>query len=209
MTKKYGYLLLATLFLGSIHISAQSAFADSLLWENYQYRHNENQEFADSSHSPLTTEDLQNFSSLNWFPIDTNFIVWARLELSPDSEPFELATTTERKPLYRQYGILHFSLGDSIYAIPIYQNLGLIKNPIYQDYLFFPFTDLSNSFGTYGGGRYLDVRIPVGDSILLDFNRAYNPYCAYNERYSCPIPPRENHIDFEIRAGVRYEVSHH
>lgn len=209
MKKKYGHLLVFILSISSIQIKAQSAFADSLLWVNYQYRLNENQEFADSTQSPLSAEDRQNFSSLNWFPIDTNFMVWARLELSPDSEPFELATTTERKPLYRQYGLLHFSLGDSVYAIPIYQNLGLIKNPLYQDHLFFPFTDLSNSFGTYGGGRYLDLSIPTGDSLLLDFNRAYNPYCAYNERYSCPIPPRQNHVNFLIHAGVRYELRDH
>lgn len=182
---------------------------DSLIWENYHYRLNENHDFADSTESPLTEEDRSSFSSLNWFPVDTNFMVWARLELTPNTKAFEMPTTTERKPLYRQYGNLHFSLGDSSFVIPVYQNLRLVQMPKYQDYLFFPFTDLSNGFGTYGGGRYLDVRKPAsGDSVLIDFNRAYNPYCAYNEKYSCPITPRENHIDFLISAGVRYEVKH-
>ncbi len=80
--------------------------------------------------------------------------------------------------------------------------------PRFKGQLFFPFTDLSSGFGSYGGGRYIDLHIPPSDSILIDFNRSYNPYCAYNGRYSCPIPPRENHINFEITAGVRYTIKH-
>lgn len=202
------HLYLALFFLNLGPAIAQSDFSDSLLWLNYEYRLNENRDFADSTHSPLIEEDRLAFSSLNWFPIDTNFMVWAELELTPESEPFEMPTTTERKPIYQQYGILHFELGDSSFQIPVYQNLGLIKRPGFEKFLFFPFTDLTNGFGTYGGGRYLDLRVSQGDKLLIDFNRAYNPYCAYNGRYSCPIPPRENHIDFPIQAGVRYEVKH-
>lgn len=192
----------------TLGIQGQSKFCDSLLWQNYQHRLDQNQEFADSLHSPLEEVDRGSFSSLNWYPVDTNFFVWAKLELTPNTEAFEMPTTTDRKPRYRKFGILHFQLADSSYSIPVYRNLRLAKLPQYQDYLFFPFTDLTNAFGTYGGGRYLDLRIPESDSILIDFNRAYNPYCAYNGRYSCPIPPPENHIDFKIKAGVRYEVKH-
>ena len=156
----------------------------------------------------MEEEDRQNFSSLDWYPLDTNFIIWAQIELTPDAEPFKMPTTTDRKPVYKQYGIAHFQLGDSLFHLPIYQNLGLIKMPQYQDYLFVPFTDHSNGFGTYGGGRYLDLRLPQGDSLLIDFNRAYNPYCAYNGKYSCPIPPRENRLNYFIKAGVRYEPKH-
>lgn len=200
--------LITLLFLSSSSLQAQSAEMDSLLWLNYEYRLEQNLEFADSAESPLEEADRLEFSSLDWFPVDTNFIVWARLELTPDTEPFEMATTTERMAKYRQFGILHFALADSIFAVPVYRNLRLAQLPNYQDYLFFPFTDLSNGFSSYGGGRYLDVRIPEGDSLLLDFNRCYNPYCAYNGRYSCPIPPRANRIDFEIKAGVRYTLKH-
>ena len=85
----------------------------------------------------------------------------------------------------------------------IYQNLELISKPEYVDYLFVPFTDLTNGKGSYSGGRYIDTRIPPGKKIVLDFNKAYNPYCAYNGKYSCPIPPEENHLEVEIRAGVK------
>lgn len=189
-------------------LKAQSAEKDSLLWLNYEYRLAQNLEFADSTETILEEADYLEFSSLDWYPVDTNFMVWARLELTPDTEPFDMPTTTDRKPRYRQYGILHFQLSDSTFALPVYRNLRLKSIPKYQDHLFFPFTDLSNGFGTYGGGRYLDVTIPEGDSILLDFNRCYNPYCAYNGRYSCPIPPSENQINFKISAGVRYTVKH-
>jgi len=187
---------------------AQSKFMDSLLWVNYQYRISENLHFSDSSQSPLEQEDIISFESLDWYPIDTNYIVWAKVELSPDAEPFEMPTTTERKPVYRQFAWLQFELMDSTIRIPVYENLALRKRPGFADHLFFPFTDLSNAFGSYGGGRYLDLTVPEGDSILIDFNRAYNPYCAYNGRYSCPIPPAANHIPLTIKSGVRYTLKH-
>lgn len=198
-------------FIASLTIAtawSQSADMDSLLWVNYTHRLETNQSFADSAESPLTEEDRAVFHSLNWFPVDTNFMVQAYLELSPNSLPFTMATTREHQPRYRQYGLLHFRLRDSLFRIPVYQNLRLKTKEGYEEYLFFPFTDLSNGFSTYGGGRFLDLRIPEGDSLLVDFNRAYNPLCAYNARYSCPIPPRENHIEAFIEAGLRYRPKH-
>jgi uncharacterized protein (DUF1684 family) len=73
----------------------------------------------------------------------------------------------------------------------------------YRDYLFLPFADLTNGEETYGGGRYLDLTIPTGNTILLDFNKAYNPYCAYNPKYSCPLVPKQNRLDIPIIAGVK------
>jgi uncharacterized protein (DUF1684 family) len=87
--------------------------------------------------------------------------------------------------------------------LAIYQNVDLVNTAGYEDYLFIPFKDLTNGEDTYGGGRYLDLKIPEGETILIDFNRAYNPYCAYNHNYSCPIPPFENHLKVKIEAGVK------
>jgi TonB family protein len=76
----------------------------------------------------------------------------------------------------------------------------------HADHLFFPFTDETNGKETYGGGRYLDLRIPKsGDDIVIDFNMAYNPYCAYSSRYSCPIVPADNQMNIEVPAGVKYQ----
>ena len=73
----------------------------------------------------------------------------------------------------------------------------------YEDYLFLPFLDNTNGEESYGGGRYVEARIPEGDTIIIDFNKAYNPYCAYNEKYSCPIVPRQNYLPIEVKAGVK------
>ena len=72
-----------------------------------------------------------------------------------------------------------------------------------SDYLFLPFLDATNGIETYGGGRYIDLSIPQGNQLTIDFNTAYNPYCAYNEKYSCPIVPRENYLPLKINAGVK------
>ncbi|MFT4770764.1 MAG: hypothetical protein ACI9D1_000789, partial [Cryomorphaceae bacterium] len=73
----------------------------------------------------------------------------------------------------------------------------------YENQLFVPFTDASNGFGTYEGGRYLEMELPETDSVLVDFNIVYNPYCAYSDRYSCPVPPRENDLEVRILAGAK------
>jgi hypothetical protein len=75
--------------------------------------------------------------------------------------------------------------------------------PEYSKSLFVPFTDMTNGESTYGGGRYLDMEIPEGQTLVLNFNKAYNPLCHYNKKYSCPIPPRENDLDFKVEAGVK------
>src|SRR5690606_22205799 len=98
---------------------------------------------------------------------------------------------------------LNFQLKGKEYQLNVYQGQDLMKEEGYEDYLFLPFIDDTNGEESYGGGRYIDLRIPEGDSMVIDFNSAYNPYCAYNEKYSCPIVPRENYVDTEVRAGVK------
>lgn len=162
--------------------------------------------YADADHSPLTKEDLATFTGLPFFPVDTNWMVECQLILTPNEEPFEMPTTTRRKPLYRKFGDLVFDYHDSTYTLEVYQNLDLLNRPGLEDYLFLPFGDASNGISSYGGGRYLELRIPQGDSMTVDFNQCYNPYCAYNDRYSCPKIPLVNILPFEIKAGVRYIV---
>ena len=81
----------------------------------------------------------------------------------------------------------------------------LMKTQEYKDYLFFPFTDLTNGEESYSGGRYIDLHIPEGEEIVIDFNKAYNPYCAYASGFSCPIVPKENHLSLRITAGIKYQ----
>jgi uncharacterized protein len=86
----------------------------------------------------------------------------------------------------------------------VYQYMKLINVEKYKNDLFLPFTDLTTGKQTHGGGRFLDLKIPDNDEIIIDFNKAYNPLCAYgNPKYSCPIPPKENYLEIKIKAGER------
>jgi uncharacterized protein (DUF1684 family) len=78
----------------------------------------------------------------------------------------------------------------------------------YKNHIFVPFTDLTTGSESYGGGRYVDLELPFSDKVIIDFNRAYNPYCAYNHKYSCAIPPEENHLNVAIKAGVKAFANH-
>ncbi len=166
-----------------------------------------NTKFASAVTSPLVAEDLAQFKGLSFFAIDTMYSVQAKFVRTPYETPFIMKTTTHREPLYVKYGEAHFKLHDKEWVLNIYQHQELKLDAAYDAYLFLPFTDLSNGRTTYEGGRFIDLSIPVGDTIHIDFNTAYNPYCAYSSRYSCPIPPEENHLTLEIPVGVRSFVS--
>ena len=162
-----------------------------------------NAEYADSVKSPLLKKDLKTFKALNFYPINEKFFVNAKFVRTPDEKPFEMPTSTSRKPMYVKYGEAHFSIDGKKLKVNLYQSLDLKKIEEYKDALFLPFTDLTSGVDSYGGGKYIDLKIPQGDTIVIDFNTAYNPYCAYNHKYSCPIPPQENDLAIEIRAGVK------
>lgn len=161
-----------------------------------------NTEYKDASKSPLKAKDLKEFTSLDFFKMDSTFVVNAQLKRTPESTFVNMKTTTSRLSLKRVYGILSFQLHGKYYELNIYQGKDLMKTEGYEDYLFLPFLDDTNGDETYGGGRYIDLSIPEGDTIVLDFNKAYNPYCAYNPKYSCPIVPRVNYLSLKVEAGV-------
>lgn len=101
---------------------------------------------------------------------------------------------------------MSFKLNGKNYSLSVYQADAevLEKFPEYADLLFLPFKDLTNGKETYGGGRYIDIKTPAGNNVILDFNLAYNPNCAYgSERFSCPIPPKENFLPAQIKAGEK------
>lgn len=162
-----------------------------------------NEEFSNPESSPLKEKDLQNFKGLPFFPIDTTFSVVAKLQRTPNEQPFFMPTTTERMSQEVLYGIVRFEIHGKAFELNVYQNLQLRETEEFKDYLFLPFSDLTNGEETYGGGRYIDLTIPKGDFIVINFNKSYNPYCAYDEKYSCPIVPKENHLDYAIKAGVK------
>ena len=168
-----------------------------------QFQNEMNEQFRDPEESPLMESDRIEFNGLDFFEPDTNYRVVAILNRTPEALPFLMPTTTERKARERVYGIAQFTINGQSFELEVYQNMDLLDDEEYFDYLFLPFTDLTNGKESYTGGRYIGLTIPDGDSLVIDFNKAYNPYCAYNKKYSCPIVPKVNHLETEVKAGVK------
>ncbi|MBU2556804.1 MAG: DUF1684 domain-containing protein [Bacteroidetes bacterium] len=159
--------------------------------------------FMDLDTSPLADSSVNSFMGIDYFPVDKSFVFNASFEIDTSSPSFRMATTTDRMPEYRKYGTLQFSKADTLLTLTAYQNLDMLKKNSTYKGLFIPFKDKTNGKLTYGGGRYLDVDIPENQTLTIDFNRAYNPYCAYDSKWSCPIPPYENHLQVSILAGEK------
>lgn len=162
-----------------------------------------NRNYADSTKSPLTEEDFKVFKTLDFFPINEKFIVEAQFIRTKRAKVFEMKTSTARLPQYKKYGELHFVIDGIKHQLNVYQSMDLIKMPKYKNHLFLPFSDTTCGKESYIGGRYIDMEIQKGTTWIIDFNKAYNPYCAYNYKYSCPIVPLENDLEIAILAGVK------
>ncbi|WP_276169104.1 DUF1684 domain-containing protein [Zobellia alginiliquefaciens] len=162
-----------------------------------------NTEFKNPDKSPLSKKERKRFTGHDFYPIKETFRVEAKFTRILDPLPFQMKTTTNRAPTYEKYGEIFFEIEEKPYKLTIYQSHRLRKTEEFKDYLFLPFTDQTNGKETYGGGRYIDLKIPDSDKIVIDFNKAYNPYCAYNNYSSCPIPPKENDLQLKIEAGVK------
>lgn len=181
-------------------ISAQEKWSSNSVVE---FQTQMNTKFSDSLKSPLTKEDRVEFRELDFFPINSKYAVEAQFVRTENEKIFKMKTSTARLPEYLKYGEFHFTIDNVRCKLNVYQNIDLIKKPGYEDYLFLPFSDLTCGKESYIGGRYIDIKIPTSETIILDFNKSYNPYCAYNHKYSCPIVPLENNLTIEIKAGVK------
>ena len=189
----------------SLFVSCNSQDKRPLIGET-EYQQKLNAVFKDASKSPLKNKDLKSFKGLDFFPVDSSYIIIASIEKTPDTPFLGMATNTEEKSYYRKFGILTFTLKEKEMQLTLYESLEESENPVFEDYLFLPFTDETSGSDSYGGGRYMDVfksKINTNGTLELNFNNTYNPYCAYNDDYSCPLTPRDNHLSMEILAGVK------
>ncbi len=169
-----------------------------------------NEEYLNPKETPLRGDNFTRFKKHPFFPIDLKYRVKAKLTRTENAEPFEIPTSSGRTQSYKEYGKATFEIDGKPQTLTIYQSLRLIQKPEYKDHLFLPFHDETNAKETYGGGKYMDLRIPEGNEIILDFNTSYQPYCAYNAYdYNCPIVPEENRLSIRIEAGVKYEDIYH
>ena len=162
-----------------------------------------NESYKDPEDSPLSKKDIKRFEAHDFFEINKDFRIVADFKLIEQPIFIMMKTSTTRLSKYKEYAKVSFTLKDKEHELIVYQSTKPPSEPKYIDYLFLPFTDLTNGESTYDIGRYLDLKIPDGDTIVLDFNKAYNPYCAYSKNYSCPIPPEENHLRVEVNAGIQ------
>lgn len=170
------------------------------------FRQGRDSEFRKKDKSPLKEEDFGTLKGLNYYPINKTFRVSAAFTRTVDEKYFEMPTSAGKTKSYVKYGVLKFLLGGKSRQLSVYQpdKATLEKFPEYADLLFVPFRDTTGRTETYAGGRYIDIRMPKGKRVVLDFNLAYNPSCAYGSgRYNCPIPPSENTLDVAIKAGEK------
>ena len=154
------------------------------------------------NNGPLRPQDV---AYVDYFNPDERYNVVAKVELLHQEPSFRMPTYDGTSNEYRRYARLLFSLGGQEFVLTVYQSIALFQNPTYKDHLFLPFLDKSNGEQTYEGGRYIDLDIQdiKGGTIGIDFNKAYNPYCAYSNGYRCPQPPVENQLQVVVEAGEK------
>ncbi|MBS1505782.1 MAG: DUF1684 domain-containing protein [Bacteroidetes bacterium] len=158
-------------------------------------------DFMRSSDESPFGEERKNFTRLNYFPADLNYRVSARLVPIENKKVITLPTSDGLEKKYLEYAYAEFQLNKEDCKLLI---LEIMDDAEYRGTLFLAFADATSANETYGAGRYLDVKkTPGASSITLDFNEAYNPYCAYSEKYTCPFPPRENVLKTAVRAGEK------
>ncbi|MDA0256594.1 MAG: DUF1684 domain-containing protein [Chloroflexi bacterium] len=152
--------------------------------------------FRNDPQSPLTPEQHRSFTGLAYFDEQPSLALELRPEPFEQPERIEMQTSTGEVASYERWARADFEVDGVPASITIY------REP-HGGALFVPFRDATSGGESYGAGRYLEPEEAEGGRVILDFNYAYNPYCAYNERWSCPLPPAENRLPVPIRAGER------
>ena len=147
---------------------------------------------------------------MQFYPVNKQYRLAATFERKDNSEWFLMATSGLIKKEYRVFGTVSFLINDTVVKLNVYQSKQLMASKEYFDYLFIPFTDKTSGIDTYGGGRYIDLQMTdiKSNVFAIDFNKAYNPYCAYTTGYNCPIPPKENDLPVTVMAGEKSYTGH-
>ena len=183
--------LILIIFLVMGDESAKQAYFEKIETD----RANRDRSFKTSAESPIAKKD--SFQGLVYFPIEPDFKIKARFEAIKGAEPYPIQMTKTDPELYAKFGYAIFKYQGKEYRLLLLHKPG-------DKFLFLPFLDTSNGKDTYLGGRYINnVAFPKIDEVILDFNYATNPYCVYNDDYTCPIPPKENRLDFAVLAGEK------
>ena len=173
--------------------------SDHLSHDVESFRKEKNVYFGSDADSPIPEEDRNPFKGLKYFPPSLEYRVKARLSRFEKPEAITMATSKGAIRPYLKYGEFVFELHGRKLRLFAYK----AADDRFDRSLFVPFTDETSGRESYGAGRYLELEEAKSDEHTLDFNMAYNPYCAYNENYVCPLPPRENRVHLAVRAGEK------
>ena len=167
-----------------------------------QERAKKDSSFAADANSPIPAEQLVKFKGLRYFKVDPNLRLTAQLQKLAHSDSFKIMTSKGVERPIMRYGYFEVELQNRAHRLFVYKLLDIQDR--YPNALFLPFLDSTSGKESYGGGRYLDLEVNESGLYELDFNRAYNPLCAYGRTiYRCPIPPEENRLPVSVRAGEK------
>lgn len=163
-----------------------------------QFRKDKDELFAHGSESPLTDEQKKEFKGLNYYPPNSSLIFKDLPLKKPEGEEIvQIKTSAGDTEPYKKLGVIEITAGGQKGQLTVFESTDGNAN------IFLSFRDKTNGLETYHDGRYLEVEIENGKIPELDFNYAYNPYCAYNDNFRCPITPEENTLPVEIKAGEK------
>lgn len=194
-------LIILLAVIGFIIYSLQGTSSNEDYPASIQKDRSEKEEFMKSGEGSPFLKDSVPFTGLQYFPIDEKYRVKAKLEPIENKKVVILSTSDGKEQKYLEYAFATFTLEGIENKLLI---LELMEMGPQRGKLFLAFADETSGDETYGAGRYLDVKkVPAATSVVLDFNLAYNPYCAYNDSYSCPFPPKENILNIPIKAGEK------
>lgn len=196
-------ILILVVVVGIAAITVYNFIGTSTNTEGYleeiaAHRAEKDNEFKQSEESPLTDEQKPEFEALTYFPATEKYKVRADLHRNVNEQIVKININDGSQREYYVFGNAHFHLDGKELDLTVYKP---VKTE--ADYLFIPFYDQTSADLTYGGGRYVEPVVTENGSLEIDFNLAYNPYCAYNHKYRCPIPPQENSLNVSILAGEK------
>jgi len=183
-------------------MTSLSCFAQDYKTQIADFRKQYKADFLTDPSSPLKNDDLQ---FLRFYDVDSTYRVVTKAEILSDAPTFVMPVFSGTGQQYARYAVLKFTLKGKPMQLTVYRSIALSKLPQTSDYLFLPFTDETNGAATYAGGRYIDLRSAdfKSNSVTIDFNKAYNPYCAFSGGYACPKPPDENRMQITVEAGEK------
>ena len=194
----YYYIVFMILFF---FVSCTKQNFDSIT----EYQTKLKEEWSNPETTPLKEDEKSDFKGITFFSIQNKYIIHSAFLPIENGKTIPFPTSAKKIKHYKEYGKVQFKLNGKKHELTIYQSDPPIAG--YENSLFLPFMDETNGVTTYGGGRYIDLEISdiQNGKVWIDFNKAYNPYCAYSKYYNCPIPPANNYLETEIPAGVSYQ----